>query len=182
MVRTLNEYQDLEQIEDTVVETREGRQIRIRDLGTVKWAHKERQIITRTDGGESVQLEVFKEADANMVDLARRIKVRLGNFDAVARAARRKGEKAPAVRPGSGLVEELYANEGALLKLVADRSLFIASSVNQVRNTAVIGGLLAVLVLFLFLRNLVTTIIIAVSIPISLLVTFAPLNILWGSA
>ena len=67
MVRTLNEYENLQQMEDTIVATREGRQIRVRDLGRVEWSHKERQITTRTDGRESVQLEVFKEADANIV-------------------------------------------------------------------------------------------------------------------
>ena len=62
--------------------------------------------------------------------------------------------------------------------MVADRSLFIKSSIDEVRNTAVFGGLLAVGVLFLFLKNVKTTAIIAASIPVSLLVTFAPLNLL----
>lgn len=182
MVRTLNEYQDLRQMEDTIVAIREGRQIRVRDLGRVEWAHKERQIITRTDGRESVQIEVFKEADANMVALARRVKERLGTFDPAAppkpepeKGGPRDGRARPA-RP-SGLAEEIYKSEGVTLKLVADRSVFIEGSVNEVRNTAVLGGALAVGVLFLFLRSLKSTAIIAVSIPISLLVTFAPLQL-----
>ncbi|MDX1502866.1 MAG: efflux RND transporter permease subunit [Thermoanaerobaculia bacterium] len=75
-------------------------------------------------------------------------------------------------------MERTWREEGAELALVADRSLFIESSIREVRNTAVMGGLLAVLVLFLFLKDLRTTGIVAVSIPISLLVTFAPLNVL----
>ena len=55
---------------------------------------------------------------------------------------------------------------------------FIEGSVNEVRNTAIIGGLLAIVILFLFLRSLKSTAIIAVSIPISLIVTFAPLQLL----
>jgi len=194
MVRTINEYQDLRQIEDTVVVTRQGRQIRIRDLGAVGWGHRERQITTRTDGSESVQIEVFKEADANMVSLARSIKARVGDIDrvleaeAAAEAAEAAGERpegeqgGPGGRPGgqreNSLSAQLHKEEGVILKLVADRSVFIESSVNEVRNTAIIGGLLAVLVLFLFLRKFVPTLIIAVSIPISLLDTFAPMNIL----
>jgi HAE1 family hydrophobic/amphiphilic exporter-1 len=77
-----------------------------------------------------------------------------------------------------GLIELTWINEAAELTLVADRSLFIESSINEVRNTAILGGLLAILVLFLFLSDIRTTAIIAVSIPISLLVTFAPLNML----
>jgi len=190
MIRTINEYQDLVQIEDTVVETRDGRQIRIRDLGQVQWGHKERQITTRTDGSESVQIEVFKEADANMVALAHSIRARVGDIEKIM-AEKAVKEDAPEQKKGEGrpgrgrpsgqreteLAAELYRDEGAILKLVADRSVFIESSINEVRNTAIIGGLLAVLVLFLFLRKFVPTLIIAVSIPISLLDTFAPMNI-----
>jgi HAE1 family hydrophobic/amphiphilic exporter-1 len=74
MVRTLTEYQDLGQIERTVVARYDGRDVRLADLGRVEWSFKEREILTRTDGGESVQIDVFKEADANMVDLARRVR------------------------------------------------------------------------------------------------------------
>ena len=81
MVRTLNEFVDLQQMEDTIVATRGGRQIRVRDIGDVVWSNKERQMTTRTNGRESVQLEVFKEADANIVALAKRVKERLGDFD-----------------------------------------------------------------------------------------------------
>ncbi len=182
MVRTLNEYEDLPQMEDTIVATREGRQIRVRDIGEVVWSNKERQMTTRTNGRESVQLEVFKEADANIVALAKRVKERLGDFDPdapspEAKPAPKEGEE-PSLDKPSGLIEELYRSEGVVLKMVADRSLFIEGSVNEVRNTALIGGLLAVVILFFFLRSLKSTAIIAVSIPISLIVTFAPLQLL----
>jgi len=153
MVRTLNEYVSLEQIGDTIVAFREGRQIRVRDLGEVVWAHAERQITTRTEGRESVQIEVFKEADANIVALAARVKERVGELDL---------EKLDSPEPPE--------NE--------QRSVFIEDSINEVRNAAIFGGLLAVIVLFLFLRNVRSTTIIAISIPISILVTFAPLNLL----
>lgn len=184
MVRTLNEYQDLDQMRDTVIAFREGKQIRLRDLGQVVWSHKERQINTRTDGRESVQIEIFKEADANMVALAQRIKDRLGDFDptkpgqAKKERAQRGGKGKPHFSEAKGLTEELYRNENVMLKLVADRSVFIQASIDEVRNTALIGGLLAVVVLFLFLRSYKSTGIIAISIPVSLIVTFAPLNLL----
>ncbi len=194
MVRTLNEYEDLEQIAQSVVARYEGREVRVGSIGRVVRAHREREIVTRTNSGESVQIEIFKEADANIVALAKRVRAALGEFDfekAKAEEAEKRAEPAPAKkgekgadkkggRPPapSGLIEEIYRNEGAEMALVADRSLFIESSIREVLSTAFIGGLLAVSVLFLFLRDLRTTAIIAVSIPISLLVTFAPLNLL----
>ncbi|HSM15256.1 MAG TPA: efflux RND transporter permease subunit, partial [Thermoanaerobaculia bacterium] len=75
------------------------------------------------------------------------------------------------------LVERLHADEGVRLAISADRSLFIESSIAEVRNNAILGGLLAVLVLYLFLRSLRATAIVAVAIPTSLLVTFAPLDL-----
>ncbi len=194
IVRTLNEYENLAQISDTVVARIDGRDVRVRDLATVGMSHKEREILTRTDGGESVQLDIYKEADANMVALSRRIRERLGVFDMAKYEAQQAGEEEEEEEkprrgfgggggPGGdkkpdGLTAQLYKNEGVLLEVVADRSLFIKSSIDEVRNTAILGGLLAVIVLFLFLHNVKSTVIIAVSIPISLLVTFAPLNLL----
>jgi multidrug efflux pump subunit AcrB len=191
LVRTLNEYENIEQIADTVVMTYEGRDVRIKDLGRVAWGHKEREILTRTDGGESVQIEIYKEGDANIVALAKRVNAALGEYDFEAATAEEEDDADGAVAqagPGGqggrgaatpdGLVARVFKEEGAKIQLVADRSLFIESSIQEVINTAILGGLLAVFILYLFLRNFQSTAIIAVSIPISLLITFAPLNLL----
>jgi HAE1 family hydrophobic/amphiphilic exporter-1 len=158
MVRTLNEYEDLVQIGETVVASPGGRDVRIRDVGKVVRSHKERQMLTRADGGESVQVDVFKEADANIVAVAERVK--------------------QALEGDEGLAPRLQREEGARLQVVADRSVFIRSSIAELRDSAVVGGLLAVLVLFLFLREFRSTSIIAVNIPIALIMCFAPLHLL----
>jgi HAE1 family hydrophobic/amphiphilic exporter-1 len=189
LVRTLNEYQDLEQIRETIVTSFEGREVRIGDLARVETSHKEREILTRTDGRESVQIEIYKEADANIVAVAERIEALLGELpppEEEVQAAEPDAEKdaraeggGPRAPPGAGgLSPRLLEEEGVRLEVVADRSLFIESSIREVRNTAILGGLLAVLILYLFLRRFVPTLIIALSIPISILVTFAPLHLL----
>ncbi len=164
LVRTLNEYENLGQIEDTIVASINGRDVRVKDLGKVEFSHKERQIVTHTDGSESVQIEIYKEADANIVSLAKNVKFLVGKVD-------------PESDSNRGLSGQIYKDEGALLKVVADRSVFIESSIKELRNTALLGGLLAIFVLYLFLREFRSTAIIAVSIPISLLVTFAPMHL-----
>lgn len=210
MVRTLNEYKNLDQIRETVIARVGGRDVRLKDVANVEMGNKEREILTRTDGGESVQIDIFKEADANMVALSKAVVARLGDFDAKTYEEKKaaitsggdtaggdtidnaatdgdtdaqagagpggRGRRGPP--PSIGLTEQLYKNENVLLEVVADRSIFIESSISEVRSTAMLGGLLAVMVLFLFLRNAKSTLIIAVSIPISLMVTFAPLNLL----
>jgi HAE1 family hydrophobic/amphiphilic exporter-1 len=194
MVRTLNEYQDIGQIGQTVVATLDGREVRVNDLGRVERAHRERQLLTRTDGAESVRLEVYKEADANMVALSARVREALGSWeDGKEPEPPKEGEEGkegeqqaaggkggPGGRGGQkpvALAGALYRDEEAKLAVVADRSEFIRASIAELRSNALIGGILAVAVLFLFLGNVRTTSIIAVAIPASLAMAFAPLNI-----
>jgi len=195
MVRTLNEYQDLDQIADTIVARVEpaaagagARDVRVRDLGRVVRSQKDRQIVTETDGAESVQLDVYKEADANIVALAQRVKTAIGTIHEADAEGSERGEGEASGGWGdrhgggpdekkAGLAQRLFDEESVQLDVVADRSVFIEGSIKDVKDAAIYGGLLAVLVLFLFLANVRTTAIIAVAIPISLAVTFAPLNL-----
>ena len=163
MIRTINEYQTLDEIANTIVFREDGREIRLKDLGQVIYAQRDREMLTRTNGGESVQIDIYKEADSNMIKVGERIKAAVGSIHGSRR---------------STIAGKLYQEENVILEVVADRSVFIDSSINEVKSTAVTGGLLAIVVLLCFLRDIRTTSIIAVSIPISIFVTFAPLNIL----
>lgn len=155
LVRTVNEFRDLEDIRDLVVVSRDGRDIKLRDIAEVSSGFKDRDVITRVDGREAVEIEVYKEADANIVDMAAR------TTEAIEARVRQR-------------IDREY---GAKVDLLTDRSKFIESSIAEVRDTALSGGLLAIIILFLFLRDVKTTLIVAISIPISVLVTFAPLNL-----
>jgi hydrophobic/amphiphilic exporter-1 (mainly G- bacteria), HAE1 family len=155
LVRTVNEFESLEDMRQIVIVRREDRDVRLRDLASVTSGHKRRDVITRVDGREAVEIEVYKEARANIVDMAHRVRERIDGKIATR-------------------LEEQF---GAKVQVASDRSRFIESSIAEVRNTAVVGGALAVLVLFLFLRDLRSTLIVAVSIPVSVLITFAPLNL-----
>ena len=131
--------------------------------------------MTRTNGKESVQIDIYKEAEANMVAVAKAVIRRVGKVEPEGSGSRRQW--GPQRDRGENLATQLLREEGATLEVIADRSVFIENSINEVRNTAVIGGLLAVAILFLFLKSPITTAIVGVSIPMSLLITFAPLNI-----
>ena len=147
LVRTLNEFESLDDISDTVVFEEEGRRVTLGDVASVSRGFKEREIISHVKGDEAVELALFKEGNANTVQVADAVKRRIED-----------------------LREELP--EGVGLVVLADQSTFIEQSLNEVRGNAVIGGILAVIVLFLFLRNRRSTGIIALVIPISILATF----------
>ena len=180
MVRTLNEYENLDEISDTIITRIEDRNVRVRDLGRVVRTQQDREILTHTDGAESVQIDIYKEADANMVAVAKAVTEAVGKISKEPEGGDKKPKFGP---PGmgfkrDGLAQRLSKEEGARLEIVADRSKFIESSINEVRSTAILGGLLAVAILYLFLGDVKTTAIIGVSIPMSLLITFAPLNLM----
>lgn len=150
LVRTLNEFQSVEEIQEIVVGQREGTIITLADVGQVTRGHKERTIITRINGQESVELAVYKEGDANTVTVARLVKQAVVDFQ------EKSGELLGQSR----------------MEVVADQSVFIEESVQEVLNTAILGGFLAIVVLYLFLQSPKSTSIISVSIPISVVATF----------
>lgn len=150
LVRTLNEFQDVEEINQVIVAQRNGVPIRLSDLGSVYSGYKERKVITRINGEESVEIAVFKAADANTVTTAAQVRTRLEEL------------------------EQEYSGKRVPLdfEVVFDQSRFIEHSIDEVLNTAMIGGILAIIVLFLFLRSVKSTLIIALSIPLSIVATF----------
>jgi len=147
LVRTLNEFANVEEIADAVIATPQGRPLYLRDVARVTRGYKEREAITRVDGRESVELAVYKEGDANTVQVAQRVNRRV---EAI-------GERLP---------------DGTQLRMVYDQSRFISSAISEVRNAALAGGLLAVLVLYAFLRDARATFIIGAAIPVSVIGTF----------
>ncbi len=147
LVRTLNEFETEEDISQTVIFEEAGRRVTLADVATVTRGFKEREIVSHVMAEDAVELSLFKEGSANTVKVAQAVKKRLER-----------------------LREELPSGVG--LVVLADQSTFIEQSLNEVRKSAVIGGLLAVIVLFLFLRNRRSTGIIALVIPISILATF----------
>ena len=150
LVRTLNEFQDVEEINDVIVAQKNGVAIRLSDLGSAYSGYKERKVITRINGEESVEIAVFKAADANTVTAAAQVRTRLEEL------------------------EQEYSGKRVPLnfQVVFDQSRFIEHSIDEVLNTAMIGGILAIIVLFLFLRSVKSTLIIALSIPLSIVATF----------
>ncbi len=77
IVRTVNEFSNLGEISDAVVGNKDGVPIRIRDIGRVERSYKDRDMVTRVNDQESVELEVFKEADANIVTLSKALHARI---------------------------------------------------------------------------------------------------------
>ncbi len=147
LVRTLNEFQSVDEFRDAIVAYVAERPIYLRDVATVEQGYKDREAITRVKGQESVELAIYKEGDANTVQVAKRI-----------------GHRLESLR--NSLPENFE------LITVYDQSTFISSAVSDVRLAAILGGLIAIFVLYGFLRDARATTIVGIAIPVSVIGTF----------
>jgi hydrophobic/amphiphilic exporter-1 (mainly G- bacteria), HAE1 family len=147
LVRTINEFQTVEGFADAIIANVGGRPVYLRDVATVTRGYKEREAITRVNGRESVELAVYKEGDANTVQVANRLDRRLEG------------------------VRETLPEDLELIEIY-DQSDFIAAAIDEVTSAAIYGGLLAIVVLYGFLRDARATAVIALAIPISVIGTF----------
>lgn len=147
LVRTINQYQNVDEIADAIVTTIDNRPVYLKDIASVIPSFKERTAITRINGREAVEIALYKEGDANTVRVAEAIRSRL---DSVRKT--------------------LPENTG--LEVLYDQSTFIGKAIDDVVENGLMGGLLSVVVLYLFLRNFWVTVIIACTIPLSVVITF----------
>ena len=199
LVRALNEFKNLDEIRDVVLVRRSDVSIRLRDVARVTRVPKDREVISRIDGRQCVLLDVYKEAGANIVQLCSTVSDRVFGTkeqrDYVARgdhetpieaeefedADQRREEKRRVFREKAkrraltGYLTFQLSGFGADLLRLYDQSRFIRDSIDDVKGSAVTGGLFAILVIYLFLRRFRPTAILFVSIPVSLVATFAPM-------
>ncbi len=146
-VRSIGEFQSVDEVRNTVIRTVGGAPLRISDIADVQYTREDIGRYIEVDDIPTLRLGVRKQSGANTV--------------AVAEEVRR-------------IVDQINRERSDLnLIIVTDQSTFIQQSINSVRNSALWGGLLAVIVLLSFLRNGSVTAIIFISIPISIIATFA---------
>jgi len=149
LVRILNQFRSVEEIRDIIIRNQGGRRIVLGDIAAVYRGTKDREIIARLNGKESVELAIYKEADANTVTVAGAVDQKLESL--------KKANLMP---------------KGVDYQIVFNQAEFIKMAIDDVLDSAIIGGFLAILVLFIFLRDLKSTLIIGFTIPVSILGTF----------
>ena len=147
LLRTQGEYRNLEEIRSLVVSTRGGVPVYLRDVANVEDSHEEVRQHVSVNGKEAVRLFVYKQSGSNTVEVS----------DAVWKEVE--------------LIHRDYPN--IRITSTGDSATFIKQAINNVKNSALQGALLAALVLLVFLRSLSSTTIIAIAIPISVISTFA---------
>jgi HAE1 family hydrophobic/amphiphilic exporter-1 len=148
-VRTVGEYRSAEDLEDVVVAVRNGVPIYVRDVGRAELGYEEADARVYMMGRQVLAMNAIKEAGTNVLEVM-------------------TGLQAAAER----VERDLLKPRGLRLVQAYDETDYIRSAIGLVENNLYIGGILAIIVLMLFLRSFSSTLVVAVSIPISIIGTF----------
>lgn len=146
LVRSTGEFSSVEAIKNVPIAMPQGNIIYIQDIADVKDTLKEQSTYTRMNRENSVGISVQKQTTANTVKVVNLVKAEI--------------EKIKKENPDINI------------NLVFDQGKYVEQSINNVTGNAIIGGILAILILFIFLRNVRTTLIIGIAIPVSVISTF----------
>ncbi len=146
-LRAIGYFQSLDELRNMPLKTVDGRVITLQQVADVRDASQDVRSYVRMNGKDALLLTVTKQSAANTVQVAQNVKEAIGD------------------------IEKRYP--GFKFGLVFDQSAFIQSSITDLQETAMIGGVLAILIITFFLRNLRSTFVVALSIPISIISTFS---------
>ncbi|MEZ6242140.1 MAG: efflux RND transporter permease subunit [Phycisphaerales bacterium] len=159
-IRLVGQYDTPDQILETVVAYREGKPVYVKDIGTVDIGYQKKRGFVRSFGHPSLAMPVIRQSGANVVDIMDELKVRLD-------------EIRTEILPNLGGVDEGGpVGPDLRLRQVYDETVYIDSAIGLVTQNLYIGGVIAIIVLVLFLRSFTSTFVIALAIPISVIGTF----------
>jgi len=147
LVRTVGEIKQIEDFEQIIISSAGGAQVKLKDIAQVKFTHQEPTQYTRVNQKPSLSINILKQTGSNIVQVADKVNQEIAN-----------------------LQKELPA--GVKIDIVVDQSQYIKDSISQMARNTLSGGVLAVLVLLVFLRNIRSTLIIGLAIPFSVISTF----------
>ena len=150
-VKIKGEFPDVPDFNDLIISYYKGAPVRLRDIGRVEDGMEEKRSIARFNGVPAVGLGIQKQSGTNTVEVIDRVKKEL-------------------VKIRKTLPPGMSINIGF------DQSTFIKRSIHEVQNHLIIGGFFAVVAVIIFLRNIRTTLISAVALPVSIISTFALLK------
>jgi len=169
LIRTLGEFKEVKEIEEVVVKnmdeeeaqrqlpfeekldqreiSEKSRLVLVRDVAEVEDIYKERSSYSRYNGEENISVAIQKQAQTNTMQVINKIRKEMGR------------------------IQKLLPPD-VKMNVIYDQSIFIRDAINGVRDAAFQGGILAFLVLLVFLRNVKSAAIVTLTIPISVMIVF----------
>jgi HAE1 family hydrophobic/amphiphilic exporter-1 len=147
LLRSPGQFTNIDEIKGIVVMTRDGVPVYMRDIAEVTDATEDRRSFMRINGINGIRMQVTKQSGTNTIQIAEGVKKEVDRINADI--------------------------QGMKLQILDDQSRFIARAIGSVQEHAMLGGLLVIAIIYLFLRDIKSTLIICTSIPVSVIGTFA---------
>jgi HAE1 family hydrophobic/amphiphilic exporter-1 len=149
VVRTIGQFRSPEQVAGVIITRRDGRPVYVRDVARVQLGTKKPTGVVRRFGARNIAIKITREQGANVLETMRQLRA-----------------------VGADIDRSLLRKRGLSLTLIYDETDYIGSAIGLVKDNIVVGGLLTVATLLLFLRNIRSTLIVALAIPVSVVGTF----------
>lgn len=147
IARTVGEYGSLEDIKQVILARKDESKVLIRDVARVEDSHEDVRVITRLGGKPCVKLSVLKQADANTVEVAKAVAKKIKDLE-----------------PGLPV--------GVRLGMVENQADYIEAALTGVRNAAIEGAILVILIVYLFLGSWRQALVMALALPITMILNF----------
>jgi multidrug efflux pump subunit AcrB/ABC-type multidrug transport system ATPase subunit len=145
-VNVVSEYSDIEDIGNLIV--KEQGPVRLKDIAEIRFGFKTQDSYSRVNGKESVTMELTRDTQSNMIDLANRVKNEISNLN-----------------------KEL-ASKDIEIVIQNNQAERMEKNIDMIIRLAIFGGLLAIFILWIFLKNLSLVVAISLAIPISVYTAF----------
>ena len=153
-VRTKAEFASAAEIDDLIIVQRDGRTIRLRDIGLAEDGLEEERSCAMMDGKPCIALDIRRQSGTNTVEVAKDVKKEIERL------------------------RKEFDPQGVTLKIATDSSVYIERSVKEVEHHLIIGGFMAVLTVLIFLLNFRSTLISALALPTAVLSTFMLMQVM----
>jgi len=154
LVRTLGRYNNIEQVEGTVISINDGSPVYLRDVGYAEISNAEQRVSVRHNGNRAMAMNARRTPGTNIIEVMDALKTRVADLN-----------------------EGILGEAGMVLRQVSDDTQYISASVRMVRNNLLLGGILATIILLLFLRSIPATLIGSLGVPICTIAAFLGLTI-----
>ena len=155
IARTVGEYQSVEDVSKVIIKRIKDIPVTVSDIAVVEFGFKDSEYVVRHEGTPTIVLNAVREPGSNVLLVVKRLQTALTELN-------------------DGLLKEKHLR----VTVVYDYTRYIYNAINLVKENIFIGGLLAVLVLLVFLRNFASTVIVSIAIPISAVGTFLVMTLM----
>jgi len=155
IARTVGEYESTEDVSHVIIKRVNGIPVTVGDIATVEFGFKDPEHVVRHIGASTIVLNAVREPGSNVLVVVKKVRAALAELN-------------------EGLLKERHLQ----VVPVYDYTRYIDSAIDLVRKNIFVGGILAISVLVIFLRNFASTVIVAVSIPISAVGTFIVMTLM----